>query len=99
MQEMLDKGYRVLLYGAQFDLAVPVEGLTKVINSLTWKGADDWKKSERKIWRVNGDVAGYIKISGNFAYAMIRNAGNYAIRDQPVWALDLVERFLYNKEF
>ncbi|CAG7834549.1 unnamed protein product [Allacma fusca] len=98
-EETLNKGYRILLYSPQFNLFVLQEGITKTVNNLKWNGADKFSKAPRKIWKVNDDVAGYVKMADNFAYAIVRNAGHYAIIDQGVWVSDLVEKFLNNKEF
>ncbi|CAG7827535.1 unnamed protein product, partial [Allacma fusca] len=99
IQEMLNKQYRILFYASQFNIFFPQNDITKLVNNLKWNGADKFSKASRKIWKVNDDVAGYIKMADNFVYAIVRNAGNYAIQDQPAWVLDLVEKFLYNKEF
>ncbi|CAG7786017.1 unnamed protein product, partial [Allacma fusca] len=95
-EEMLNKGYRILIYAAQFNLYTPHEGINEVVTKLKWNGADKFSKAPRKIWRVNNDVAGFVKMADNFTFASVRNAGNYAIIDQPDWVLDLVEKFLEN---
>ncbi|CAG7832740.1 unnamed protein product [Allacma fusca] len=96
---MFARGYRVLFYAAQFDMGTVQQSLTRLINNLKWKEKDDYSKATKKILRFNRDVAGYIKATDNFVYAMIRNVGNCAIRDQPEWVSDLVEKCLYIKEF
>ncbi|CAG7828495.1 unnamed protein product [Allacma fusca] len=98
-EDMLNKGYRVLIYASQFNLFNPQSGVTEVVNKLKWNGAEKFSKAERKIWKVNDDIAGYVKKADNFVYAIVRNSGHYAIMDQPGWLLDLIETFLYNREF
>ncbi|CAG7673164.1 unnamed protein product, partial [Allacma fusca] len=99
LEEMLNKGYRVLIYSPQFNIFLPQSSITEIVDKLKWNGADNYAKAPRKIWKANGEVAGYIKKADNFVYAIVRNAGNYAIQDQPEFMLDLVEKFIYNKEF
>ncbi|CAG7784855.1 unnamed protein product [Allacma fusca] len=98
-EEMLNKGYRVLFYAGQFDIFTSQQVIVKVVNNLKWNGSENFSKAPRKIWKVNGDVAGYVKTADNFGYAVVRKAGHYVNMDQPAWMLDLVTKFLYNKEF
>ncbi|CAG7786811.1 unnamed protein product [Allacma fusca] len=98
MAEMLDKGYRVLMYVPQFDYAVHAEDLIRTINDLKWKGAEGYAKAPRKIWKIKDEIAGYTKSYDNLVFALVRNAGNYAILEQPEWVLDIVEKFLYGAE-
>ena len=74
-------------------------GVTNMVNGLQWKGAGDFQKTERKIWKVKDDVAGYAKSSGNLHYVFLRNAGNYAVMDKPEEVNDMVERFVSGKNF
>ncbi|CAG7818374.1 unnamed protein product [Allacma fusca] len=98
LEELLDKGYRVLMYAPQLDYTFHPEGIIKTVNDLKWKGAAGYAKAPRKIWRIKDEVAGYTKSYDNLAFALVRNAGNYAMLDQPEWILDIVEKFLYQVE-
>ncbi|CAG7697360.1 unnamed protein product [Allacma fusca] len=99
MTELMNKDIKVLLMAPQFNLAVPIEGIREVVNGLKWKGSDDFAKAPRKVWKVQNDVAGYVKQSGSFSFVVLRNAGSHAFYDQPVWTNDLVKRYLQGTGF
>ncbi|CAG7824705.1 unnamed protein product [Allacma fusca] len=99
LQELLDKNYKVLFMTSQFNIAVAPQGVMSIVNSLKWKGADDYAKAPRKIWKFKDDVAGYVKQSGNFIFVLMRNAGSHSFHDQPEWSVDLVQRFTQGKGF
>ncbi|CAG7785768.1 unnamed protein product, partial [Allacma fusca] len=96
--ELLDKNYKVLIYVGQFDIYITPDKLQEVVYNLKWTKSGDFASAPRKVWRVNGAVAGYTQSAGNFAFATVRNAGNYAIMDQPEWTTDLVEKFISGKD-
>ncbi|CAG7816077.1 unnamed protein product [Allacma fusca] len=98
MEELLDKGYRVLMYAPQFDHAIHADTVFNTVMDLKWKGAEGFAKTPRKVWRIKDEIAGYTKSYDNLALALVRNAGNYAMLDQPEWVLDIVEKFLYQAE-
>ncbi|XP_057329621.1 venom serine carboxypeptidase-like [Microplitis mediator] len=89
--------YKVLLYNGQVDIIVPYPFLVNFIQKLQWPGADDYKKAQRNIWRVNGQVAGYVKIVHNLIEVLVRNAGHLVPTDQPEWALDLITQFTHHQ--
>jgi carboxypeptidase C (cathepsin A) len=98
-EKLLDKGVKVLVYVPQFDLLAPRLGQERMMNALNWKGKDEFQKADRKIWKVDDDVGGYVKSVNNLQYVMVRNAGFWAIMDQPKWCYDMVERFTSGKMF
>ena len=53
----------------------------------------------RKIWRVENQVAGYVREAKNLLQVMVRNAGHILPYDQPKWAFDMIQRFIQGKEF
>lgn len=104
---LLDAGqYRVLLYSGQLDIIVPYRGTMRMAQSLKWSGAEAFKNATRTIWRVRHadnenatDVAGYTTTSGPLTVLLVRNAGHMVPADQPVWGLDLINRFTAGKPF
>jgi vitellogenic carboxypeptidase-like protein len=71
----------------------------RFIRSLKWKGQEEYANSERKIWKVNREIAGYSKVSRNLIYLFIRNAGHVAPHDKPEWTFDMINRFTAGKNF
>lgn len=105
---LLDAGkYRVLLYSGQLDIIVPYRGTMRMAQSLQWSGADRFKNATRTIWRVvlpgqdtnATEVAGYVTTSGPLTVLLVRDAGHMVPADQPLWGLDLINRFTTNKPF
>ncbi|XP_050522901.1 venom serine carboxypeptidase-like [Daktulosphaira vitifoliae] len=96
--------YRVLLYSGQLDIIVPYVGTTRLAQALKWSGADDFNNAPRTIWTINGDgnktdVAGYVTASGPLTVLLVRDAGHMVPADQPLWGLDLINRFTSGKPF
>ncbi|KAE9539545.1 hypothetical protein AGLY_004797 [Aphis glycines] len=103
--------YRVLLYSGQFDIKFNHLGNMRMAQALEWTGAERFRNNAtRTIWRVlqrktecddgnETDVAGYATTSGPLTVLLVRNAGHIVPADQPVWALDLINRFTAGKTF
>nr|BAN20310.1 retinoid-inducible serine carboxypeptidase [Riptortus pedestris] len=97
--EVLIEKYRVLSYNGQLDLIVPYPCTLGFLHSLKWSGADTYKNSPRRKWVVGSDLAGYWKTAKGLTEVLVRNAGHMVPADQPVWAFDLITRFVFNKSF
>lgn len=69
--------YPFLLYTGQFDLNVPYHGVENYVKHLNCAGVEAYDKAERIIWRVDGDIAGYVKQVANLTDCMVRNAGKF----------------------
>ncbi len=95
LEELLDaeNNYKVLIYSGQLDSVVPHTTVSNVIKNLRWKGAPEYQLTDRVVWKVNNDIAGYTKTVRNLVYLMMRNAGNIAGYDQPLWSFDMINRF------
>lgn len=91
--------YRMLIYNGQLDVIVAYPLTENYLKQLKFNGDKDYKTAERMIWKVDNDVAGYVKHAGNLTEVMVRNAGHMVPADQPKWALDLILRFTSKKGF
>lgn len=109
---LLDAGrYRVLLYSGQFDIKYHYRGTMRMARSLEWSGADRFRNAAvRTIWRVRKQknrhddgnetsLAGYATASGPLTVVLVRDAGHMVPADQPMIALDLINRFTTGKTF
>jgi len=109
---LLDTGYyRVLLYSGQLDIKYHHRGNMRMAQSLEWSGAERFRNAAlRTFWRVrerknrceNSNetvVAGYATTYGPLTVLLVRDAGHMVPADQPVWALDLIDRFTTGKTF
>uniref|UniRef100_A0A0A9W3V6 Carboxypeptidase n=1 Tax=Lygus hesperus TaxID=30085 RepID=A0A0A9W3V6_LYGHE len=95
LEELMDH-YKVLLYSGQLDIICAYPLMMNYVRKLKWKGADSYKKAERKQWHVGNELAGYSKTAGNFTELLVLAAGHMVPRNQPVWALDMITNFAFN---
>ncbi|XP_068223803.1 probable serine carboxypeptidase CPVL [Palaemon carinicauda] len=98
IEELLDS-YKVLIYNGQLDVIIAYTLTENFLNSLNWTHAEEYQKSPRYIWRVDNDVAGYVREVPSFVQVMVRNAGHMVPFDQPKWAFDMINRFTAEKSF
>ncbi|KAL3268532.1 hypothetical protein HHI36_007641 [Cryptolaemus montrouzieri] len=98
MVELLNH-YKILVYNGQIDLIVPYPITLNYLRHLNFSGAEEYKSAKRFQWRINEDIAGYVKQSGNLTEVLVRNAGHMAIHDQPAWLYDLFDKFFNNKPY
>ncbi|KAK9091671.1 hypothetical protein Sjap_024848 [Stephania japonica] len=88
---------KVLLYQGQFDLRDGVVSTEAWIKTMRWEGLDEYLKSERKIWRVNGELAGYVQRYGRFSEVVVSGAGHLVPTDQPVNAQAMIEDWVLER--
>jgi len=86
----------VLIYNGVDDDNCDYEGVINYLNMLNWPDVKKFRKSERKIWKINNTVVGATKSYGNFTFAAIYNAGHMVPLDQPAVALEMFRRFINN---
>uniref|UniRef100_S4PEN0 Carboxypeptidase n=1 Tax=Pararge aegeria TaxID=116150 RepID=S4PEN0_9NEOP len=88
--------YRLLFYNGQLDIIVAYPLTESFLRNLNFSSAKEYKTAARHIWRVDDEIAGYVKKAGNLTEVLVRNAGHMVPHDQPIWALDLITRFIKN---
>ncbi|KAJ3194807.1 hypothetical protein HK101_001868 [Irineochytrium annulatum] len=64
VERLLREGIKVMLYQGQFDFRDGILASTDWINSMEWKGKDSFLEADRRIWKVQGHVAGYLTSYG-----------------------------------
>lgn len=69
--------YPVMVYNGQLDIIVAYPMTENYLKNLAFSGAEEYKTAKRYIWRVEDDVAGYVKHAGNLTEVLVRNAGAY----------------------
>lgn len=72
---LLLKHYPVLIYNGQLDVIVAYPLTENYLKNLQFSAAEEYKTAKRYIWRVDDDVAGYVKHAGNLTEILVRNAG------------------------
>ncbi|CAI9786735.1 unnamed protein product [Fraxinus pennsylvanica] len=87
------KGYHVLVFNGDHDMAAPYMGPLNWIPILNLTIDDNWRP-----WLVNGQVAGYTEKykTNNFylTFATIKGAGHAASRFKPKESLVMITRWL-----
>ncbi|XP_065155398.1 venom serine carboxypeptidase-like [Atheta coriaria] len=91
--------YRVLLFAGQLDIIVGYHNVHNFIENMSFSGDDEFMKAPRVKWHVGDDLAGYCRSAGNITEIMVRNAGHAVPKDQPLFTLDMIDRFINNKTF
>ncbi|KAJ6644320.1 Venom serine carboxypeptidase [Pseudolycoriella hygida] len=91
--------YKVLIYNGQLDIIVAYPLTENYLKHLEFNAADDYKTAKRYIWKVDDEIAGYVKHAGNLTEVLVRNAGHMVPADQPKWALNLLLRLTSGKGF
>ena len=85
--------YRVLVLCGQMDTVVPYPRTQEMLWNLDWPGVAEFRKAERRLWRVDGHRAGYTKSGGNLTEVMVRKAGHMIIFDQTFWVWTILNQF------
>ncbi|KAH8273138.1 hypothetical protein KR018_006300 [Drosophila ironensis] len=89
--------YTVCIYSGQLDIIVAYPLTRNYLNHLKFKDSDKYKVAPREIWRVDGEVAGYVKHAGHLVEIMVRNAGHMAPHDQPKWLYWMIDHLTHYK--
>jgi len=85
----------VLLYNGQDDDNVDYEGTLNYINALNWVDVKNFRKSERKVWKLSdGSKAGLVKGYGNFTFLLLFKAGHMVPIYVPQASYEMVNKFI-----
>ncbi|EDW83363.1 uncharacterized protein Dwil_GK22811 [Drosophila willistoni] len=89
--------YTVCIYSGQLDIIVAYPLTRNYLNHLKFAASDRYKIAPREVWRIDGEVAGYVKHAGHLVEIMIRNAGHMAPHDQPKWLYAMIDHLTHYK--
>lgn len=78
----------------QLDVICAYPQTVHFLKRLKFDGADEYKNAERHVWRVNNELAGYIKQAGNLTEILLRNAGKLIIKASLIF-----KRFIQTQKF
>jgi len=96
--EFLLERYPVLIYNGNFDIICNHPGVLKMIDAMeNWSGKEAYYRTERSVWSVQGETAGYLKKVDNMRLFVMRNAGHMVPRSQPKYSLDMFDKFISGK--
>ncbi|KZS92434.1 serine carboxypeptidase [Sistotremastrum niveocremeum HHB9708] len=104
LENLLDRGVRVLIYVGTYDGACNWVGNHRMVNSLEWRDSHTFVQKELMPWHVSNShektpPAGSVKTAGGLTFLTIEEAGHMVPYDKPVEALELVTRWLNEESF
>jgi vitellogenic carboxypeptidase-like protein len=97
VEKLLKEGMRVLLYQGQRDLRVGVVQVEAWVKTMKWEGIVEYVNSEREIWKVNGEVAGYVQKWKQFTNVVVLGGGHLLPTDQPLNSQAMIEDWVLEK--
>ncbi|KAJ1385205.1 Serine carboxypeptidase, serine active site [Sesbania bispinosa] len=99
MVEHLVRRSRVLLYQGQYDLRDGVVQVEAWVKTMKWEGIVEFLNAERKIWKVNGEHAGYVQNWKSLTNVVVLGAGHLLPTDQAVNSQAMIEDWVLEKGF
>lgn len=87
----------VLLYQGQFDIQDGVASNEAWMRTVVWENVSTFWASERKLWKEEGKLAGYIRTHGNLAHVVVAGAGHLAPADQSLRTQRMIEAWISGK--
>ncbi|KAK7252002.1 hypothetical protein RIF29_35665 [Crotalaria pallida] len=96
--EELVKRSRVLLYQGQHDLRDGVVQTEAWVKTLKWEGIGEFLNADRKIWKVNGEIAGYVQNWKSLTNVVVLGAGHLLPTDQPVNSQAMIEDWVLERD-
>jgi vitellogenic carboxypeptidase-like protein len=93
----LIKNIRVLIYHGQWDLVCNAPGINKFLSNVEWDGRAAFADADRKIWKVHGKPAGYIRSYKNLAQLTVLGAGHMVPMDRAETGARMIRRFIEGK--
>ncbi|XP_030449788.1 serine carboxypeptidase-like 50 [Syzygium oleosum] len=97
MVEHLVENSKVLLYQGHSDLRDGVVSTEAWVKTMKWEGIDEFLSADRKVWRVNGALAGYVQKWGSLSHVVVLGAGHLVPTDQPLSSQAMIEDWVLEK--
>ncbi|MED6226166.1 hypothetical protein PIB30_100770, partial [Stylosanthes scabra] len=88
---------RVLIYQGQYDLLAGPVQTDAWVKTMKWEGIEEYLNAERKIWKVNGELAGYVQQWKSLTNVMVLGAGHIMPADQPVNAQAMIQDWVLQR--
>ncbi|XVF02842.1 hypothetical protein REPUB_Repub04eG0209300 [Reevesia pubescens] len=97
MVEFLVKKNKVLLYQGLYDLRDGVVSTEAWVKTMKWEGIEKFLMADRIIWKVNGDLAGYVQKWGSLTHVVVLGAGHLLPADQASNSQAMIEDWVLEK--
>lgn len=97
MVEALLQKMPVLLYQGQFDIQDGVASNEAWMQTIEWENLTRFWAAERKVWKEDGKLAGYVRTHGNLGHVVVAGAGHLAPADQILRTQLMIEAWISGK--
>lgn len=87
-----------MIFNGQDDFVVNTPGVLNYLNDLNWVNTPFWKRSQKQIWTIHGENAGWAKVYNNLWFVLVNKAGHMVPTDQPERAFNMLGHFLSNNK-
>lgn len=87
----------VLLYQGQWDIQDGVASNVAWMHTIVWEKLDGFWASERKLWKEEGKLAGYIRTHENLGHVVVAGAGHLVPADQNLRSQRMIEAWISGK--
>ncbi|KAL7633476.1 UNVERIFIED_CONTAM: hypothetical protein RMT77_016009 [Armadillidium vulgare] len=94
LRTLHDNGIRGVLYNGDVDMACNFLG-----NQWDIEGLEFDEIEERRMWYVNGQIAGYVQKFELLDFVTIRGSGHMVPSDKPAEALHMISAFVNNEPY
>ncbi|KAH7516349.1 hypothetical protein FEM48_Zijuj10G0125600 [Ziziphus jujuba var. spinosa] len=97
VEMVLKKKSKVLLYQGQYDLWDGVASTEAWVRTLGWEETGNFLMAERKVWKRDGKVAGYVQKWRNLSNVAVFGAGHLVPVDQPLNSQEMIENWVLDQ--
>ncbi|PIN05356.1 Carboxypeptidase C [Handroanthus impetiginosus] len=97
MVEFLVKNTNVLLYQGHCDLQDGVVSNMAWMKKMKWEEINEFLEAERRVWRVDEKLAGYVQKWKSLSHVVVLNSGHPVPTDQPVNSQVMIEDWVLEK--
>ncbi|KDP38053.1 hypothetical protein JCGZ_04696 [Jatropha curcas] len=97
MVEFLLKESKVLLYQGHFDMKETAVSTEAWVKTMKWEGIERFLMAERKVWKVIGELAGYVQKWGSLSHVVVLGAGHLVPADQALNSQAMIEDWVLER--
>ncbi|CAI8606291.1 unnamed protein product [Vicia faba] len=97
VEKLLKESTKVLLYQGQRDLQDGVVQVEAWVKTMKWEGIVEYLNAEREIWKVKGDLAGYVQKWMTLTNVVVWGARHLLPTDQPLNSQAMIEDWVLEK--
>ena len=95
--QFLVKKSKVLLYQGHFDLRDGVVSTEAWVKTMKWEGIENFSRAKRKVWKVNGGLAGFVQKWGSLSHVVVLGAGHLVPIDQSLSSQAMIEDWVLER--